>query len=67
MQTAIHLFIAVLAAIPLSRAADIIGFVPFKGMLPIQKQITPILDNDDRCAMHNGKKPTLHFFVIRNA
>jgi hypothetical protein len=67
MQTAIHLFIAVLAAIPLSRAADIIGFLPLKGMLPVQKQITPTLDNDDCCAMHNGKTPALHFSVIRNA
>jgi plastocyanin len=64
MKTAIFLLIATLAAAPISRAADIIGVITFKGTPPAEKEITPIMDNPDCAAMYTAKVPTTHFYVV---
>jgi plastocyanin len=59
----ILLLIATLAAIPVSRAMDIIGVITFKGTPPAEKEITPLMDNPDCAAMYKAT-PTTHFYVI---
>jgi plastocyanin len=58
------LLAAILAAMPVARAADIIGVITLKGTPPAEKEITPIMDNADCAAMYNGKMPTTHFYVV---
>jgi plastocyanin len=58
------LLAAILAAMPVARAADIIGIITLKGTPPAEKEITPIMDNADCAAMYNGKMPTTHFYVV---
>jgi plastocyanin len=58
------LLAAILAAMPVARAADIIGVITFKGTPPAEKEITPIMDNAECAAMYNGKMPTTHFYVV---
>jgi plastocyanin len=55
---------ATLAAIPVLRAADIIGDISLIGTPPAEKEITPIMDNADCAAVYNGKTPTTHFYVV---
>jgi plastocyanin len=55
---------AILAAMPVARAADIIGVITLKGAPPAEKEITPIMDNADCAAMYNGKMPATHFYVV---
>ena len=58
------LLAVILAAMPVARAADIIGVITFKGTPPKEISITPIMDNPDCAAMYNGKTPTTHFYVV---
>src|SRR5471032_994586 len=58
------LLAAILAAMPVARAADIIGVITLKGTPPAEKEITPIMDNADCATMYNGKMPTTHFYVV---
>jgi plastocyanin len=58
------LLIAVLAAVPVARAADIVGTITFKGALPPETPYTPLMENSDCAAMYDGKTPTTHFYVV---
>jgi plastocyanin len=55
--------IAALAFLPVTRAADIIGVITFKGTSPAEKEITPLMDNADCAAMYKDT-PTTHFYVV---
>jgi plastocyanin len=61
--SAIFLLLAALIAVPVSRAADIIGVITFKGTPPAEKEITP-LEDDPICGPLHTEKPTTHFYVV---
>jgi len=61
--TPVLLLIALLAAAPAARAADIIGTITLKGTPPAEIPITPLMDNPDCAAMHKTT-PTTHFYVV---
>ena len=58
------LLMAILAAMPVVRAADITGVIMLKGTPPKEVEITPLMDNPDCAAMYNGKAPTTRFYVV---
>jgi plastocyanin len=60
----VFLLVASLAAMPVVRAADIIGVITLTGTPPAEKEITPIMDNPDCAAVYGGKMPTTHFYVV---
>jgi plastocyanin len=59
----IFLLAAILAAMPIARAADIVGTVTFKGTPPAEIPLTQMEDNADCMAMHTNT-PTTHHYVV---
>jgi plastocyanin len=57
------LAVGILGACQAASAADITGVITLKGAPPAEKEITPLMDNPDCAAMHDGKTPTTHFYV----
>ncbi len=62
----IFLLAAVLAAVPVARAADIVGTVTFKGTPPAEIPLTAMEDNADCIAMHPTTPTTHHYVVGKN-
>ena len=52
-----------LVAMPIARAADIVGIVIFKGTPPAEIPLTQMEDNPDCMAMHTNT-PTTHHYVV---
>ena len=57
------LLAAILAAMPVARAADIVGTITFKGTPPAEIPLTQMEDNADCIAMHKGTPTTQHYVV----
>ena len=57
------LLIAVLANMPVARAADIIGIVTLNGTPPPEVPYTPLM-NDSTCSAMYTTTPTTHFYVV---
>jgi plastocyanin len=61
------LLVAILAAMPVARAADITGVITFKGTPPPEADIGPTMTaaSPDCAAMYDpAKMPTTHFYVV---
>jgi len=63
MKVLIFLLIAALVAMPVARAADIVGTITFKGTPPAEIPLTAMADNADCMAMHTNT-PTTHHYVV---
>src|SRR5580658_10184178 len=57
------LLVAILAAMPVARAADIVGVVTFKGTPPAEIPLTQMEDNSD-CIASYKETPTTHHYVV---
>jgi plastocyanin len=57
------LLVATLAAMPVARAADIIGVITFRGTPPAEIPLTQMEGNADCIAMHK-ETPTTHHYVV---
>jgi hypothetical protein len=57
------LLATILAAMPIARAADIVGTITFKGAPPAEVTNTLIMD-DSTCGQMYDKPPTTHFYAV---
>jgi len=60
------LLAAILAAMPVAHAADIVGTITFKGTPPAEIPLTQMEDNADCMAMHTNTPTTHHYVVGKN-
>jgi Carboxypeptidase regulatory-like domain len=61
------LLVAILAAMPVAQAADIVGTITFQGVPPAEVDIGPKMaaESPDCAAMYDpAKMPTTHFYVV---
>ena len=61
--SAVFLWLAALAVMPVAQAADIVGVITLKGTPPAEKEITP-LKEDANCGAMYPTTPTTHFYVV---